>query len=116
MRPLCRNPGYVASIWNDIQGQRQGDILMTPEAIAIIPEIIFGVHGSVVEGGIFSALNDLVPQYHLVDFVIGGLVFRRHVEEELFDVPIEQWGEVCLEIERQKSEVVLFSRCAVIPM
>ena len=38
-----------------------------PETVAVVPEVVLGVHGPVVENGVLAALNDLVPQNHLID-------------------------------------------------
>ena len=36
------------------------------EAVAVVPEVVLGVHGLVVEDGVLAPLDDLVPQNHLV--------------------------------------------------
>ena len=45
------------------------NMFQLPEAIAVIPEVVLGVHGPVVKNGILAALNDLVPEDHLVDLL-----------------------------------------------
>ena len=37
------------------------------QTVSVVPEVVFGVHGLVVQYGVLSALDDLVPQNDLVD-------------------------------------------------
>ena len=45
------------------------------EAVAVVPEVVLGVHRPVVEHGVLPALDDLVPQHHLVHLNIGERTF-----------------------------------------
>ena len=42
------------------------------EAVAVVPEVVLGVHRPVVEYRVLPALDDLVPQHHLVHLISGG--------------------------------------------
>ncbi len=88
--------------------------LLIPEAVAVVPEVVLCVQGPVVEDGVLSPLDDLIPNHDLVDGVVLGLVLRRQVEEQLFDVPVKQRRQVGLEVERQEAQVVLLSAGAVV--
>ena len=41
------------------------------EAVAVVPEVVLGVHRPVVEDRVLPALDDLVPQHHLVHLISG---------------------------------------------
>ena len=77
------------------------------EAVSVVPEVVLGVHGPVVEDGILASLNDLVPEYNLVNLVRLGLVLGGQIKEELLHVPVEQRLQVYLQVERQIAEIIL---------
>ena len=43
---------------------------LLPETVAVVPEVVLCVHGPVVENGVLAALDDLVPEDHLVNLII----------------------------------------------
>jgi len=83
-------PWKVSSIWNDVPGEGHGDVLMVEETISVIPEVILCVHRTVVEEGILTAQDDLVPQNNLIEFISLSFILCCEVKEDLLDVPIEQ--------------------------
>ena len=48
------------------------------EAVAVVPEVVLGVHRPVVEHRVLPALDDLVPQHHLVH------LFRRESDCSIY--------------------------------
>ena len=51
---------------------------------------------------------------YLVQLIVGSLVFCCEVKEELLDVPIEQWIEICLKIKCEEAQIILLlARCIV---
>lgn len=59
------------------------------QTVAVVPEIVFGIHVFEIERRILAAQQNLVPQHHLVEFVILGLVLGRQIQEQLLHIPIE---------------------------
>ena len=53
--------------------QRSNEIIhyFILEPVSVVPEVILRVHGFVVEIGIFSALDDFVPQNNLKNNIEG---------------------------------------------
>lgn len=68
------------------------------ETIAIVPKVILGVHALVVQDSIFTSANDFIPQYDLVHRVSWRLILGREVQEELLNVPVEEWVKVRVQI------------------
>ena len=60
-------------IWDDIPAQCEGDVLVSPKTVAVIPEIIFCVHVLEVQHGILTAKNNFVPKHDLKDEIEGQL-------------------------------------------
>ena len=54
-------PGEIARIGYNIPGERHGDILVAEQSIAVVPEIILGVHRSVVQQGILPPEDNFIP-------------------------------------------------------
>ena len=98
---------FSPCLGKDALGQAFFDHSLEP--VAVVPEVVLGVHGPVVEDGVLPALDDLVPQHHLVDRVARRRVLGAQVQEQLLDVPVEQRGQVGLQVERQETEVVLLA-------
>jgi len=84
------------------------------KTVSIVPEVVFGIHWPVIQDGIFSTLNDFVPQNNLIDDIVLRFIFRSEVQKELFDVPVEKRREISLKIEGKKSEIILLSGRTVI--
>lgn len=78
------------------------------QTVTIVPEVVLGVHVLEVQVGIFAPQDNLVPQDHLVQLVLLGLVLGRQVQEQLLHVPVEQTIQVGAQIERQESQIILF--------
>ena len=57
--------------WTDIWLARKNN---PPQSIAIIKEVILCVHTVEVNDSLLSALNDLVPQHHLVNLLQSDIV------------------------------------------
>jgi len=106
VEPGRRNPGQVTGVRNDVPGQSQCDVLVIQETVSVVPEVVFGVHGPVVEDGILAPLNDLVPEYNLIDLVGLGLVLGSQIKEELLHVPVEQGAQVGLQVKSEESQIV----------
>lgn len=53
------------SIGNDVPTKGEGDIFVSAETVAVVPEIIFRVHVLEIENCILSAKNYLVPENNL---------------------------------------------------
>ena len=109
------SPGQITSIRDNVPRQGHRHVLVTNQAIPVVPEVVFSVHTEtagikiiksesrvppVVEEGILSPENNLVPQDHLVQLIVGRLVLRRQVQKQLLHVPIEQRVQVCLKFGR----------------
>jgi len=41
----------------------------------------------------------MIPENHLIQDIVFGLVMSGHIKEQLFSVPIEDWREVGVQIE-----------------
>ena len=54
-------PREISGVWNDIPGKSHGDILVVEQSVPIVPEIIFGVHRSVVQHSVLPPQDDFVP-------------------------------------------------------
>jgi len=67
-----------------------------------------------VQHGVFSALNNFIPNNNLIQFVTWRLILRRKIEKQLFHIPIEQWAEISLEVKDHKAHVVLLPGCTIV--
>lgn len=54
-----------SSVGDDIPAKGESDVFMTTETIAIIPEVIFGVHVLKVENCVVTTKNNFVPENNL---------------------------------------------------
>lgn len=72
------------------------------------------MHVLQVKDGIVSALDNLIPEDDLVQFIVLGLVLGSQVQEQLFHVPVEQGVQVSIEIECDVAQVPLLPVGAVI--
>ena len=108
---LCLNLTLLSITRAIISPCRPHDSL---EAVAVVPEVVLGVDALDVDLGVLPAQDDLVPEHYLVQRVLGRLVLGHQVEEQLLGVPVEDRGEVGLQVERQEAQVVLLARGAVV--
>ena len=44
---------------------------------------------------------------YLIQLIIRSFIFCCEVKEELLDVPIEQWIEICLQIKCEEAQIIL---------
>ena len=54
-------PWEISRIWNDIPGESHGNILVVEQTIPVVPEIIFGVHRSIVQHCVLPPQDDFIP-------------------------------------------------------
>ena len=59
-----------------------------------------------VEFHFLSVHDNFVPEHHLVEAVLLGDVFRREVQVKGLHVPVEQRGQVCLQVEVDEGLVI----------
>lgn len=107
MMPMGKYTRQQAGIGNDVPRQGQRHVLVALQTVAIVPEVVLGVHVLKVQIGVLAPEDDLVPQDDLVQLVLLGLVLGRQVQEQLLHVPVEQTVQVGAEIEREEAEIVL---------
>ena len=67
LRSTAHPPWNIANIRDDTPGQSQCDVLVADKSVAVIPEVVFGVHAPVVQQSVLASQNDLVPQNYLMD-------------------------------------------------
>jgi len=108
------NPWQVSSIGDDIPGESHCYVFVVDQPIAIVPEVVLGVHAAIVEHGIFAPENNLVPQNNLVQFVVGRLIFSGEIKEQLFHVPVEEGIEIGLEVESEKPQIILLLASGIV--
>ena len=58
-------PWQISGIWNDIPWEGHGDVLVCDQTVAVVPEVVLGVHAAVVQQSVLPAKNDFVPQHNL---------------------------------------------------
>jgi len=96
----------VTSVGHHVPVQVQGHVGVVDEATPVVLEVVLGV--LVLEGHLLDAVvlrDDLIPQYDLVDAMLGSGVLCQQVHKHLLHVPIEQWFKVCLKVKLRHSKV-----------
>jgi len=63
---MGHNPRQIACIRNDVPRECHRDIFVIYQPIPIIPEIILGIHRSVIQQRILTTQDNFIPQHHLI--------------------------------------------------
>ena len=71
--PNAHPPWHIAYSRDDIPGKSQRDVLVADKPVAVVPEVVLGVHAPVVQQSVLASQNDLIPQHYLVDGLIPAL-------------------------------------------
>jgi len=108
------NGGQETGVGDDVPREVERDVSVVLQPIAVVPEVVLGVHVLEVQHGVLAAQDDLVPEDHLVELVRGSLVLGGQVQEQLLHVPVEDAGEVRLQVEGHEAQVVLLPRGSVV--
>ena len=60
------SPRKIAGIRDDIPRKSHRDILVADQPVAVVPEVVLGVHASIVQQGVLASQDDLIPQNYLM--------------------------------------------------
>lgn len=77
-----------SSVGNDVPAEGESDILVCTKSIAIIPEVIFGIHILKIEYSVVATENDFVPENNLkVEWGVYGLKMGFISYQDSMNVP-----------------------------